>query len=1035
MGQYNPHAPYILGQEWVPIRNAHYRSDGVIERGYAFTIDAITTPVSGAFYVNEPPETPQTNACDFISVYPSGREMLTGPVKKLVIPASAVAVTNPGSVDITNGVAALLNANDKVYITFSADTGIASLLDINFDVNTYAAILLGKRILDVRVLYSFVSDTPDNGERVRLRLTRQSPFNFITFPQQLVMTPQDSVSQISESSITEMNIMWDLGTSITRQRNVLPWRFQELNRMRSGAPAGEAITVTFANSGSTGPDAAFLGYTALEITYCEETRVLYGGFRTIDLFEVAVDFPIQIYKTGAIATQMYNPVTFTPGATLPAGEYVTTIYHRDMSSDSIFQGTPKIHAVREYYQLPNQRTRWIRQTTVPGQTFTVEDPDEVLTQITLHTATQIVTGVHPYGTSAGAPVYGTINATQSIEDNPANSGRYTQIRYYARRFGNTTVPLTFETTGGDHGASISVADFDALPEIVDGWREVNLQFPDLVVITPSGGTVDLRWRATGELAGNQWQVLVASGPTGAWQPNPAAAATGPATYWAPLGSQDALVWQSPSVSGTVSDTTSDAVLILSQDPPTVTGFALSIASQSLAVALDCMSPQGCIPSGLSYVTSTWSLRSECDTFDRPATANGFGTSTSGHLWAVSGGLAANYATDGEKGIITIPTGDTTIRSALLPNVYGDFYMRTTVAADKIATGQTSVIDILLRAQDPLLNLYRVSLGFTTGGNVDYSLVRVVGGAGTASYGAVASAFTYLPGTEIHVIAEGIGSQIRVKIWVGDVSSPPDMWSIVIPAGFETTYSSGQFGVRARLVAGTTTVNPAFYFDDFSVTNPTIDTIEIQRRDSVDTEWQTVLNTTNICTAGFSDYEARVGVLSEYRIRTLNALDFAGPWVTGSATVPSPGVAVGGRANSVLIFTSNAQPASNLAYTMQWEGQPIETFSFPEADTVSLQRLFGRDFFLALRPLERGGDRFSRTILVNNAAIALPSLANFRGLRDLAWADLDYVCVRDELGNRWFAAVIVPDGEVRGNRTIYLARIDVVEVTDTPSPLT
>ena len=64
----------------------------------------------------------------------------------------------------------------------------------------------------------------------------------------------------------------------------------------------------------------------------------------------------------------------------------------------------------------------------------------------------------------------------------------------------------------------------------------------------------------------------------------------------------------------------------------------------------------------------------------------------------------------------------------------------------------------------------------------------------------------------------------------------------------------------------------------------------------------------------------------------------------------------------------------------------------------------------------------------------PSLANFKRLRDLGWASLPYVCVRDELGNRWYANVRVPDGTVRMNRTVYVAQIQVAEVTSTPFPV-
>ena len=51
MGNYNPHTPIIMGQEWVPIRDAAYEPDQITESGYTFQLSAATAIVSGAFWV------------------------------------------------------------------------------------------------------------------------------------------------------------------------------------------------------------------------------------------------------------------------------------------------------------------------------------------------------------------------------------------------------------------------------------------------------------------------------------------------------------------------------------------------------------------------------------------------------------------------------------------------------------------------------------------------------------------------------------------------------------------------------------------------------------------------------------------------------------------------------------------------------------------------------------------------------------------------------------------------------------------------
>ena len=213
--------------------------------------------------------------------------------------------------------------------------------------------------------------------------------------------------------------------------------------------------------------------------------------------------------------------------------------------------------------------------------------------------------------------------------------------------------------------------------------------------------------------------------------------------------------------------------------------------------------------------------------------------------------------------------------------------------------------------------------------------------------------------------------------------------------------------------------------------------ELERYDALDGEWQQIMTAASPSVTGFNDYEARVGIESQYRVRACDVLDFCGPWTTGAVTIPAPGVATTGNGAGVLIFTSNASQAGayNLAYCMQFgSGGAVEEFAFPEAGTVVLQDMYGKDFPTAFKQLERGGEQFSRTLLIHAAAISPEKLADFRSLRDMAWADVPYIAVRDELGDRWYATVMVPSGNVRRNRTLYFAQVDVVETTDTAYPV-
>lgn len=220
--------------------------------------------------------------------------------------------------------------------------------------------------------------------------------------------------------------------------------------------------------------------------------------------------------------------------------------------------------------------------------------------------------------------------------------------------------------------------------------------------------------------------------------------------------------------------------------------------------------------------------------------------------------------------------------------------------------------------------------------------------------------------------------------------------------------------------------------------------ELQRTDTVENEWKTIMKATNPGVISFRDYEARPGILSQYRIRSANALEFFGNWspaVSGTLTDPGVGFAASCPSNAddghLLMLTTNEvqDGSSNLAYNSVWlDSQVEEDFTFPEAGFVQMQAMHNKDFYTAFRPLERGGEQFTRTVLVQAAAIAPETLADFVALRDLAWDSINYVCVRDEDGNRWLATVTVPSGNVIRSRRLYLAPINISEVTETPTPV-
>jgi hypothetical protein len=211
--------------------------------------------------------------------------------------------------------------------------------------------------------------------------------------------------------------------------------------------------------------------------------------------------------------------------------------------------------------------------------------------------------------------------------------------------------------------------------------------------------------------------------------------------------------------------------------------------------------------------------------------------------------------------------------------------------------------------------------------------------------------------------------------------------------------------------------------------------EVQRQDDTmdPDEWEIIAEPIHPLVQEFDDYEARVGVETRYRIRYVHKVGMYGEWdESNTVTLTAPGVTGAGDARGVLIFTSNVDPGRNLAYVQVWEGAAAEEFDFVEAATRDLQRMYGRDYQVAFRPIERGGVQFSRNMLVNAATIPVETLsAGFVSLRDLAWADLPYVCVRSEKGDRWLSNVNVPGGTIRNKRRLYVAEVQITEIAGEP----
>jgi hypothetical protein len=1066
MGKYNPYRPMILGNEWAGIRPEPYQLDPETERGHTFTLNTTTTVVSGSVFLDNNPTWASYFNGPVLAIYPRGDEADAGPTRKVTIPCGGVLIVTgtglqptivPGS---ATGVQAVASMSDDAYILFAGDypTNATSQMRVRFafNVSSVSSVLTNKRILDVNIVYVFTGDSGSQVDLINSNIINQVGLTDPDFPdleitvsnvsggssigwesKPYINATPNHITGPSYASIGNLNVMGS--ATAPAPHRIYPWTYNDLLRFGPGFGTGQLYVNVLGsqlfNSFSTTSipaniryNPAYLTYIALEVTYCDEKRLAYGG-----VYGRQSSSPNNGPNEGQNIVHMRTANTATPGITLPAGDYTATLTtgHNEPrlgTDNTVRKVTYVTDALRQAYALPTHRGVEIRRTLVENDVMTSREID-VLPQLMLHTTSGPVTGVHAYGTQLGTDIYDTVTLQQRVlQESGGAAVPFPQVRFYARRFGNTDVPLLFNRPAVPTNAvSITPNEFDALPEIVDGWREVTLRFPvgNIPTFANNSTTMTWEWSASGLTAGDQWQVLTPRSESigGAFD-------TSPATFAGTTG----FVTYNGNVFGSA-----DATILFSQDPPAVTGLAVTPVSLPVTgIGEDCGPTR-------EVLFST--------EFDYVVTG-GLGSG-----WTTSGGTAADYEVDGADALITVNATLSQRGAFVLSNVT-DSEQIVTFSTDELAVGSRQELSLMARRTDDN-NVYLARFKIQADQTVLLDIQKRVGGVQSPlTVDTAVAGLVHAANTDFKMRFRVVGTTLATRAW--SASEPePVTWHVT---GTDTDLVSGSLGVRAILGGGYTSPPTVFAIDSYYADTgadhspacvPTAITYhrvtwlpvatdpvtgfgyyELQRDDDVTNEWQTIMKATSPSVTGFNDYEARVGVESQYRIRVGNVYDFVGSWSsTVTSTIPAPGVTVSGDGNSVLIFTANDDQSgnSNLAHTMTWDSNVAEDFEFPEANAVQFRTLYQRDYVMALRPTERGGERFSRLLLINNAATVSGRIRDgFTSLRDMAWAQLSYVCVRNELGDRWFAAVQVPSGRIQRNRTLYLSRVDITEVTNTPS---
>lgn len=322
MGIFNPRAPQILGQEWVPIRDEVYVPDIFREDGYQFatrTSNVLTVakyhtgPELNDIAVSPTPGAGTGEQLVFQSnVYPTGQEVLTGAIQKVTIPVMSGTVS--GTAVVLGGtVQDALAGVQGSSILFDIGSGS---MDVNFNTTAYSHILSGKRILRINIIADGSSEADAAGN-----------WRFVTTP--LGATFNLGVFQNGDNVLipaSEVTPLWSTATTVTSESTELhAWRYPVLARMSTlGATPRIVLRVSYDTA-----DGTFLDYLVMEVYYCEETRVASG----------AREMTSGLYVPGLIigANQIIlRDSNYSYPTTIAAGQYTMTFNLADFRGSASF---------------------------------------------------------------------------------------------------------------------------------------------------------------------------------------------------------------------------------------------------------------------------------------------------------------------------------------------------------------------------------------------------------------------------------------------------------------------------------------------------------------------------------------------------------------------------------------------------------------------------------------------------------------------------------------------------------------------------
>jgi hypothetical protein len=1038
MSKFNPSEPVTLGLEWRARETVTDPVDYGQELGIRVT-PTVTQTVTGASFYEAGPAAEGSESVfsswHLATIYQDGQERNYGEVRTVTMSVSSAATTG----GVLTGAATTLEAVqfpvDSKYVTIDA----TDTVDVTFAAPVWQTSL--PRILDVT--FNAVMSSATTGTSVGYFIWRPSG-NLIA---QISVTPGGADGDAYQVDTGEI-YLGAYGFSPANDNRRRPYVKTDFDALAAGT-----IKLRLQNSSGS----VRFHYISMTVTYCEENRVGIGGYWESTGPLAFLDPATLPWRN--VMSIVHPQTAAASGVPMVSGSpYVVTVTRaNDAAVDAMIRtntgnaqwyqfGAPRLIAAVRPSDSRIVRGVQARRLSNGLLSDNFADTDRTYA-ISLHgpggTTGPAYNGVVTDLTQPYAGARGTANTQFSQSMASSQTVTYQWLRAIVRRYGSPAdLAITF-SGGGGGSATIMGSAYLVAERDVNGWAEMLVPITGGATFTAGvSRTVSATTPGSGA---NRWEFLHLDAQGDPTDFN--LATYGGITF---IGN---------------SSTRLDLPLTLSTSVPVVTGFAVTRGHQPLApLSSGCPDPiiramdyanisWGDIPvvtgstiTGAPLTTefSSWQVE-RLDQIDpvwrRIANITDRGT-TFFRDYEARIGVYSDYRVrmcrdDGLCGLWNEPDGFVSFSGAAGNYVSVPDAATLTPPADFTVVVRAALDDWTPAADNTLIAHWTpsgslrswhfavntsgglkitTSLNGTAGGSIATSIpVTVTDGAW--KWVAVTVDMNNGSGnrsaefwqSDDGVIWQSMGSDVLAGVGpLFDAATPLTLGAL----GDASLRLSGKISYAGLFMGRDTTPigsgAPLFLFNGG---------VDLLRAAGTVTSFTTTsFHTATINTSGSPGTVAAVGGF----LRLGGSVSPLSPLVTGGC--------------DALILTSNEDPVNTVAAPLMFSGgTPTEDFAFVEAEQVVFQRLHGRDYQMAFKPLERGGSRFQRTLLLNALSVPPKRLdAFFRTLRDLAWEQLSYVCVLDARGGRWFAAVLVPDGTVREINQVYMGSIDVVETTATPS---